>query len=155
MIKLIMLDSSPLGLAAQRPDKPDALACRDWAFACAAKGVDVCISEIADYEIRRELLRAKVGKGIERLDSLKDTLRYVPITTVAINRAAALWAKARNEGIPTAHPQALDGDVIVAAQALIEAEAQGLQPDEFVIATINVRHLARYANAALWQDITV
>ncbi len=154
MIKLIMLDSFPLGLASQRQSKPDAKACWTWAANCSINGIDVCISEIADYEVRRELMRSESNKGIERLDALKDTLRYVPLTTVAINRAAALWAKARNEGTSTADPHALDGDVIVAAQALMEAEAMSLQPDEFVIATINMWHIARYGNAALWQDIT-
>ena len=122
MIKLIMLDSFPLGLAAQRQSKPDAKACWNWANDCVTKGIDVCISEMADYETRRELLRSESNQGIERLDALKNSLRYVPFTTKAINRAAALWAKARNEGRSTADPQSIDWDVIVAAQAIIEAE---------------------------------
>ena len=35
--------------------------------------------EIADYEVRRELLRANKAKGIKRLDELKRTMGYVPI----------------------------------------------------------------------------
>jgi len=33
------------------------------------------LPEIADYEVRRELIRAKKNKGIKRLDELKKVLR--------------------------------------------------------------------------------
>jgi len=53
-------------------------------------------------------------------------------------KAAEFWADARKRGRPTADPKELDGDVIVAAQA-IEAGA--------IVATENVGHLARYVTA--------
>lgn len=55
----------------------------------------------------------------------------------------------RQAGIPTADPQELDGDVILAAQALAVPQPA----DTFVIATTNVGHLSRLAPAARWQDI--
>ena len=58
--------------------------------------------------------------------------------------AADLWAQARNRGMATAHPKALDGDVILAAQVL----AAGYDPVDFVIATSNVTHLAQFAPSA-------
>ena len=58
----------------------------------------VVIPEIADYELRRELIRASKKEGLERLDSLVDPLVYVPLTTQTMRRAAQLWARARNEG---------------------------------------------------------
>ena len=38
------------------------------------------IPEIADYEVRRELLRAGKDRGLGRLDALKAMLGYAPIT---------------------------------------------------------------------------
>jgi predicted nucleic acid-binding protein len=108
----------------------------------------VIVPEIADYEVRRELLRAKKERGLARLDALTSRLEYLPITTAAIRQAAVFWAQARQQGHPTADDKALDGDVILAAQALTLGAA------EVVIATTNVGHLSRFAPAALWPDLT-
>lgn len=64
-------------------------------------------------------------------------------------QAAEFWAKARQQGRPTAPDLALDADVILAAQATILAR----QGDPVVIATTNVGHLARFASAQHWQHI--
>jgi predicted nucleic acid-binding protein len=106
------------------------------------------VPEIADYEVRRELLRANKVRGLARLDALADLLEYLPLTTAAMRQAAVLWAQARQQGRPTADDKALDGDVILAAQAIT------LGTTEVVIATTNVGHLSRFAPAALWPDIT-
>ena len=65
--------------------------------------------------------------------------------------AAQFWAEARNRGRPAAPDLALDGDVILAAQArLLSDDVQSV-----VIATTNVRHLADYVDARLWEAIAV
>jgi len=64
--------------------------------------VTVLVPEIADYEVRRELLRANKKLGIQRLDTLKATIGYLPLTTAAMLKAAEFWAIARNAGHPTA-----------------------------------------------------
>ena len=69
------------------------------------------------------------------------------ITTTAMRRAADLWADARRGERPTAPDHALDGDVILASQAL------GLHPGEVVVATTNPRHLRRYVDAVRWADL--
>ena len=84
------------------------------------------------------------------MNNLKTVLRYLPITTGVMLNAADLWAQVRNAGIATADIHALDGDVIVAAQALSLA----LAPSEFVVATQNVKHLSRFVPANLWTNIT-
>jgi predicted nucleic acid-binding protein len=104
--------------------------------------------EIADYEVRRELLRASQARGLARLDALAGLLEYLPLTTAAMRQAAIFWAQARQQGRPTADDKALDGDVILAAQAMT------LGAVDVVIATTNVGHLLRFAPAALWPDIT-
>lgn len=73
------------------------------------------VPEIADYEVRRELIRAKKREGIERLNALIKQLDYLAITTPAMRKAAEYWAQARRQGRPLAADAALDGDVILAA----------------------------------------
>jgi len=69
-------------------------------------------------------------------------------TSVMI-RAAELWAEVRQIGQATADPKALDGDVILAAQAQLQAE-QGYR---VIVATTNVKHISRFIDARLWNDI--
>ena len=107
-------------------------------------GYQIIVPEIADYEVRRELLRAGKTRGLARLDLIKNTLDYLPLTTAIMLTAAELWAHARNQGTPTAHPKALDCDVILAAQALAE---------NGIVATENVGHLSLFVEAKDWRDI--
>jgi predicted nucleic acid-binding protein len=107
------------------------------------------VPEIADYEVRRELLRANKTRGLARLDALTSLLEYLPLTTAAMRQAAVFWAQAWQQGRPTADDKALDGDVILAAQAMTFGAT------DVVIATTNVGHLSRFAPAALWPDIPV
>ncbi len=76
------------------------------------------VPAIADYELRRELIRAGKIAGLRRLDAVRRGLEFDPITQAALDRAAELWAVIRTGGQPTAASEALDGDSILAAQAL-------------------------------------
>ena len=100
------------------------------------------VPEIADYEVRRELIRARRTAGVARLDALIGQVEYLAITT-----SAMFWAAARQQGRPTAADPALDGDVILAAQAATLGRAG------VIVATTNVRHLSRFVPAKLWADI--
>ena len=62
---------------------------------------------------------------------------------------AKLWAEVRQSGQATADPKSLDGDVILAAQALLQAQ----QGYEVIVATTNVKHISRFVDARLWADI--
>lgn len=110
----------------------------------------VCVPEIADYEVRRGLLHVALRSGrsttrsLLRLDLLSETLEYIPLNTQTMRRAAGLWAEARRSGQPTAVKEALDGDVILAAQAL---EVSG------IVVTENTRHLGRFVAAYEWQEV--
>lgn len=86
--------------------------------------------------------------AIHRLDSLAQFAEYLPITTVAMQRAAELWAQARQQGQPTAGDNTIDIDIIFAAQAVT------LGTPEVVIATSNIGHLSRFVAAELWQAIS-
>lgn len=142
-----MLDAGPLGLITNPKYSPQSSACAEWLRTMVASGARVIVPEISDYEVRRELLRAQKRKGIERLDALIGLLQYLPLSTTAMREAAALWAKARQQGQPTAGDKALDGDVILAGQAIT------LQASDVLIATTNVGHLSRFVPAEIWQNI--
>ena len=147
MSRTIVLDAGPLGLVTNPKLSPASSACARWLQAHLTSGSRVLIPEIADYEVRRELLRANKRKGIDRLDDLAKFLEYLPLRTVAMRQAAQLWAKARQQGQPTAGDKTIDGDMILVAQAMT------LEIPDVVIATTNVGHLARFITAELWQNI--
>jgi predicted nucleic acid-binding protein len=149
MNQLILLDTGPLGMVTNPKANPDCQACKQWLSRLEPQGDRVALPEIADYELRRELMRAGKNRGIQQLDQLKTTIPYFPITTEVMLKAAELWAQARNQGYPTASPEALDGDVILAAQAVI-LRSQGY---DTIIATTNVGHLSRFTIAKTWQEI--
>ena len=75
--------------------------------------------------------------------------RFLSINDAHSKGAALLWAQARNQGTPTASAQSLDADVILAAQV----QSLGLAPDQVVVATTNVGHLALFVPAQLWTTI--
>lgn len=147
VVTAIVLDTGPLGLVTNPRMSPQATACLRWMQHALTSGQRVIVPEIADYEVRRELLRAEKYAGLTRLDLLTQQLDYLPITTKAMRMAANLWAQTRQRGRPTADDRALDGDVILAAQ-LLTAELPNA-----VVATTNVGHLSLFVKAALWTDL--
>lgn len=146
---MVLLDAGPLGLVTHpRPEQNRQVAL--WLRGLLEASVLVRVPEIADYEVRRELLRAGKTAGVVRLDRLADETGYLPLTTGTMRLAARFWADARNRGQPTATDASLDADMILAAQAIL-AEDEGANTVE--VATPNPRHLSRYADARLWQEI--
>ena len=122
-----------------------------------SRGIYVVTSDICDYEVRRSLILESKKKpninSIESLDELKNIVTFLPLTSQAMLEAAELWAKARNQGIPTAGEKSLDVDVIICAQWQILTEEY---PGRYiVIATTNVKHISYFAETKLWQDINV
>jgi predicted nucleic acid-binding protein len=146
--RVIILDSGPLGLITNPKLSSESVACTQWLQAHISSGGRIIIPEIADYEVRRELLRANKIKGLARLDDLANLIEYLPITTAAMRQAAKLWAQARQQGQPTAGNKTIDGDMILVAQAIT------LQAPDVVIATTNVGHLSRFIAAEVWQNVT-
>ena len=107
------------------------------------------LPEIADYELRRKLhhlmrKNPRVRTGLDRLDPLAATLRYVPLSMSVMRMAAELWGEARAAGQPTAGDTELDGDVILAAQALAV---------DGTVVTTNPRHLGRFVAVKDWETI--
>ncbi|MEA3351756.1 MAG: PIN domain-containing protein [Chloroflexota bacterium] len=140
MNKIIILDTGPLGrIAHPRPN----IEMVNWFEKVLKSDVMVIIPEIADYELRRNFILEDLKKSINRLDELKSVFKYLPINTETMLKAAELWAKVRKIGKPTADSKALDGDVILAAQA-IQANA--------IVVTENIGHLSLMTSAIRWND---
>ena len=149
MSTLILLDAGPLGLVTGSKSSVATLSCNSWLDSLLLNGVAVRVPEIADYEVRRELLRANKFMGIYRLNRLHESIGYIPLTTETMLEAAQLWAQVRKQGLPTADKNALDADVILAAQA----KMVGREGYKVVVATTNVKHLSRLVVAKEWRDI--
>jgi len=94
MTRFVVLDSGPLGLLTHSKPNPEAQACVRWLRSHLSAGTSIVVPEIADYEIRRELLRLGLTKGLLLLESIltQGDVRYLPINTHAIRRAAEYWA---------------------------------------------------------------
>lgn len=151
MTTVVLLDAGPLGLVTNPRATQENLECNEWLETLLLNGFQVYVPEIADYEVRRELLRANKLQGIRRLDELKNAVGYIPLNTEMMLKAAEFWAQIRQQGQPTADHKALDGDVILAAQADILSN-EGVS---VIIATTNVGHLSRLIPASTWKDIRV
>ena len=143
----VLLDSGPLSLLSNPINLPDVVACRAWAQAMRSAGHRVIVPEIIDYELRRELIRAKKLRSLRFLDRLAVQFQYLALTSAVMKQAAEFWAVIRQAGLPTAGPDDLDADVILAAQA------RALGDPNVIVATTNIRHLARFVPADLWTNI--
>ncbi len=148
MSKAVVLDAGVLGMLIHPRETVNGPA-GDWYRQCLLKGTALVVPEIADYELRRKLIHIGSIDGLRRLDAIGETLAYLPLTTEVMRAAAHLWAEMRQRGHPTATDQALDCDVILAAQARSLGDLYG----EVIVATSNVRHLRQMVDARPWTEI--
>lgn len=150
MPRTIVPDTSPLSTVTKRKGVAEADACRQWVTDCRRAGHRIIAPAIGYYEVARELERAGNLAGLLRLDIFCGVPGcYLPFADVALRLAVRLWTQARNAGTPTAGPKELDGDVLIAAQAL----TLGVPRSELVVATSNLGHLAQFVPADLWTNI--
>ena len=147
MNKVIVLDTGPAGKIAHPHPNPQLA---EWLKTAIRNGIIVVLPEIVDYELRRnfllEIRRGKTSfeKSLKRLDELREVLVFVPLNSEIMLKAAELWAESRRQGRPTADPKELDGDAILAAQALYVGGT---------VITDNIGHLGLFVEAERWQDI--
>ena len=151
MARVILLDAGLVGLACSSPKTSQAQAFNVWLTALPLPDTNMLIADVTRFEVRRELIRIKAQVKLERLDRLCFKLGTFPVTTEAWERAADFWAIVRQAGHPTASPDALDADAILAAVAATISRPG----DQVVIATTNIRHLSWFPgiDARRWVDI--
>jgi len=150
MSKLVLLDTVVLGIATNPKGTVNGPVLK-WINRLIREGHQPFVPEIADYELRRELIRIGSKNAIGRLNALGTALGYIPLDTETMRRAAELWAQSRAQGRPLAHEHALDGDVILSSQAQLLADAN--PRDDVIVATTNVAHLRGFVAADEWQKI--
>jgi predicted nucleic acid-binding protein len=150
--RLIILDSGPLGILTVSPTHQTAAPCHAWLAALEAVGAIIVIPAVADYEVRRGLIFKTAPAKLRNLNALVARFGRLPVSQVAWDLAADLWAQANLSGQPTAGPKSLDADAVIAGQAL----TVGQPGDTVTMATINVRHMARFPglDARDWPTIT-
>lgn len=156
MPRVIVLDTFPLS-STGKLDPPPGVAPTTldrrhrWVRDCAAAGNRVVVPAISYYEALRELERLNATGQIARLRDFCHAVpdRYLSLTDADLNLAAKLWGQCRNAGTPTAGVDALDGDVLLAAQAL----SLGLPVQDLIVATTNPGHLSLFVPAELWMNI--
>lgn len=113
-----------------------------WLRERLVEGIGFCLPGIADYEVRRGLLRIGATSQVRRLDEYNQSLVFLPLSRDAMLLAANLWAEAQRKGIPTSDPRELDCDVILAAQALVVGPT---------VVTENSAHISRFTTVADWR----
>lgn len=138
-----MLDSGPLGRLTHA-DYSRNRETRAWLAALLDREVAVFLPEIADYEVRWNLIVEDLTGSLANLDALPSLVSYVPITTADMRKAANLWAKSSKTSRSVGDPKELNADVILAAQAIRLGA---------VIATDNIGHLAQFTDAKLWASL--
>ena len=145
MPNALLFDTGPLGLLAHdRQSIREPI--QNWLVQEMTAGATVYLSEVADYELRRELIRLvqanqMPASRIARLDQLASLFTFLPVSTSMWKRAAEMWADARKHGKPTADPAALDADVLIAAQA---------EEIQATVLTTNPGHLAQWVAVRNW-----
>ncbi len=150
---VIVLDTFPASSVSKRAGSGQLTVsdhCHRWINDCEVAGHRVLVPAISYYEVLRELEQRQATSQIVRLKTFcLQPQRFLSLTTEHLETAAQLWGAARRAGFPTADPHALDGDVILAAQAL----SLTIAPPGLIVATTNPAHISRYVAAELWTNI--
>lgn len=150
MSKLVLLDTGVLGLATS----PKTLVHNEviaWINRLLKAGHSTLVPEIADYELRRELVRIGSINSVAKLNRMANTMGYLPLDTATMRMAAELWAQSRSQGRPLAHQHALDGDVILCAQVRLLGSAN--PHHSIIVASTNVGHLRQFVASKQWHEI--
>lgn len=157
MSRVIFIDAGPLGIITnpKTPPAPLTVAVLRWALDLASAGHRLIVPSIADFEVRRELLRAGNLESVAALDAWNTAQpdRYLPLSDSGLRLAARLWAQARNTGSLPADPKELNGDVLIAAQTLDYQATYSLALTDVIVAPVNVGHLSLFVPADVWSNI--
>ena len=120
-----------------------------WRIRAQANGAIVAIPEIADYEVRRGLCWPVAGRASSGLRTCGESSGLHRDHNGLDAESRRTPGRRATKGRATAEDKEIDGDVILAAQAMLFS---GIN-DDLTVATYNERHLSRYVRARHWEDI--
>ncbi|YAF97653.1 MAG: type II toxin-antitoxin system VapC family toxin [Nodularia sp. CChRGM 3473] len=152
---IVLIDSGVLGILVNPNKVGETSDCEQWLYSLLSQGVYICSSDLCDYEVRRSLILETKHKphlqSLENLNDLREIIDFLPVSSSLLIQASSLWASARSQGIPTADNKSLDIDIIICSQW---QELKQEFPGRYVvIATTNVKHLSRFAEAHTWRNV--
>lgn len=131
--------------------------CKVWFEKLLARGAYFVTSDICEYEVRRSLVLETIkGKEVEGIRLLEDlraegAVEFLPVDRNVLFISSQIWAESQISGQPLTDPEKLGIDAIVCAHWQILNEEN---PGRYVIiATTNLRHLDRLAEAEELQNI--
>lgn len=142
MNRIILFDEFPLSQVTHPKINQKT---KSWLSSLLKTKTVLKVPEIADYELRRELLRQGKEKSLKRLDEFINDVGIIPITRETMRQAAELWAEIRKKGKPTAPDLSLDADVILASQAIIQLK----KFDQSIVVTSNLKHISRFCDKGI------
>jgi predicted nucleic acid-binding protein len=154
---IIFLDSGVIGLLCNPNPHPEAIAITRWFERMLCRGAYIISSTICDYEVRRGLrlssLQGGSTEGINKLNLFQEVIEFIPVTLEIADMSAELWAESKQQGKSTAQSNSLDADIVICASYRVWKSTYPGR--EIVIATTNVKHLSRFANALEWSEINL
>jgi predicted nucleic acid-binding protein len=153
---VVILDTGVLCKIASPKDYGEEKQCKKWAVQLSIRGARLVTPIICDYEVRRGLLLAsfqqnKEVEGVELLNKLEEDIEFLSLTTEFLRKGAQLWAESTFKGIPLTKEQRFDIDILICAHwHILKQDFPGRYT---VVATKNIEHIARFAEADEWQNI--
>lgn len=158
---IVIIETGVLGLLCNPKSEQgsEVQKCLDWFYTLPMQGKIALSLDICEYELRRNFIQECLnGNNISKQSiSILDELRtnkvidFLPLTRDVLVSAARVWADLRIHGQPTANDAHLDIDCIIGAHyQLLKEEKPG---QSITVATTNVKHISRFANAKEWHEI--
>ena len=146
MTGLIILDSAPLGHICNSRNRNDYKKLKDFVKSLS---FSICVPEIIDYELRRNLELEGLRKSVNLLSQFQRRDQILRLESQDLIEAAELWAWCRRRGKPTTENRGLDIDVILVAQSL----SQLSRFDKVVILTVDIGDLSVFSDLGilLWD----
>ena len=157
---IVFLDTNTLNFLCNPNKLSEAIACEKWFYTYYSRGVTFTTSDICDYEIRRGLVASSIrsrkeSEGLSLLNNLRTDgyINFLTVTKEVLDIASELWARSSVNSKSNKDVKNIDVDIIISAHYQLLSDNQPGQ--RVIVATINIKDLSIYCEAANWQDIKI